>query len=256
MMNRNVCIGDPARRDRQLVVAARDDLAGARQGLIEAYTPRVRGVARIYRRVPSVSHLELMQAGVLGLLRALQRFDPDQGTSFWAYASWWVRESMQHLVADVARPVVLSDRAHRDLARVYAARAALARRNGRQPTTRELADESGVGMKQLQALLVAERTPRGLEEPLRAAGTLTVRDCLPDPSAEDDYEGARLRANVREVPRLLARLSDRERAVVKARHGLDCEARSLRELGRAMGVSTERVRQIEVCALEKMRGAA
>jgi RNA polymerase sigma factor (sigma-70 family) len=163
---------------------------------------------------------------------------------------------MQQLVAELARPVVLSDRAHRQLARISEARAALTLRNRRQPTLRELAAESCLEIEQLQALIVAERPSRALDEPLGTADTPTLGECLSDPSAEDAFEEVGLRAHVAEVPRLLAGLTDRERAVVKARHGLDCPERSLRELGRAMGVSSERVRQIERSALEKMRVAA
>ena len=84
--------------------------------------PLVGGVARIYRSSPAVDRVELMQEGVVGLLRAIKRYDAALGTPFWAYASWWVRRAMQELVAELAPPVVLSDRATRDLGRVRRAR--------------------------------------------------------------------------------------------------------------------------------------
>jgi RNA polymerase sigma factor (sigma-70 family) len=240
-------------------LAAQKNGAGARERLIELFTPRIEGVAFCYRTVPSVSRCELMQAGVLGLLRALLRYDAKLGAPFWAYASWWVRESMQRLVSELTRPVVLSDRAHRQLTRLSEARNVLMQRNRRQPTTPELAAESGLTIKQLQALTLADRVPRGLEEPLGKmsdASTRTVGEYVRDPCAEDPYEEASVRAATSAVPRLLSLLTERERAVIEARQGLKGPERSLQELGNTMGLSSERVRQIEQSALEKMRAAA
>jgi RNA polymerase primary sigma factor len=75
-------------------------------------------VARVYRGSRSITRIELMQEGVVGLLRALERFDPDAGVPFWGYAVWWVRQAMQQLIAELTRPMVLSDRALRHLARL------------------------------------------------------------------------------------------------------------------------------------------
>jgi RNA polymerase sigma factor (sigma-70 family) len=113
----------PTRPDeRALVLAALEGRGDARGVLVEAFLPSVAAIAREYRGLPAASDAELMQAGVVGLLRALERFDPPIGTPFWAYASWWVRRAMQELVAELAPPVVLSDRATRDLGRVRRAR--------------------------------------------------------------------------------------------------------------------------------------
>src|SRR4051794_23540607 len=105
------------RVERELVLAAEEGDPGARDRLIQAFWPLIGSVARIYRSSAAVDRTELMQEGVVGLLRALERFDPSRGTPFWAYASWWVRQAMQQLVSELTRPVVLSDRALRQLAR-------------------------------------------------------------------------------------------------------------------------------------------
>jgi RNA polymerase sigma factor (sigma-70 family) len=215
-------------------------------------------VARTYFHVPGVDRSELMQEGVVGVLRALERFNPDLGTPFWAYASWWVRQAMQQLVSELSRPVVLSDRALRQLARVRDARRSFLRVHSREPSLAELASESELTMLQLQRLLVAERQPRGLAEPIdesTRAGA-TFGDLLCDPGAEEAFEELAMRLGAAEVPRLLARLTGRERTVVEARYGLRGPERTLRELGQLMGVSAERVRQIEQTALEKMRAGA
>jgi RNA polymerase sigma factor (sigma-70 family) len=240
-----------------LLDARRGD-ADARARLVESFTPLIGSVARTYCHVPGVDRSELMQDGVVGVLRALDRFNPDLGTPFWAYASWWVRQAMQQLVAELSRPVVLSDRALRQLAHVRDARRTFLRVHSREPNLRELASDSELTMLQLQRLMVAERQPRGLEEPVdeTTRGGATYGDMLRDPCAEEAYEDLAMRLGAAEVPRLLMRLSPRERTVVEARYGLNGPERTLRELGQKMGVSAERVRQIEQVALEKMRAGA
>jgi RNA polymerase sigma factor (sigma-70 family) len=241
-----------------LLLEARNGHGDARARLIKMFTPLIGSVARTYCHVPGVDRSELMQEGVVGLLRALERFNPDLGTPFWAYASWWVRQAMQQLVSELSRPVVLSDRALRQLARVRDARRRFLGVHSREPSLPELAVDSELTMVQLQRLLVAERQPRGLEEPIdeTTRGGATFGDLLCDPAAEEAFEELAMRLGAAEVPRLLGRLSGRERTVVEARYGLRGPERTLRELGQTMGVSAERVRQIEHAALEKMRVTA
>src|SRR4051794_38385132 len=117
-------------RERELVAAARAGDPAARARLVEAFMPLVASTARVYRDSPSVDRVELLQEGVVGLLRALERFDPERGTPFWAYAAAWVRQAMQQLVAELTRPAVLSDRALRQLARLREAHARALRETG------------------------------------------------------------------------------------------------------------------------------
>jgi RNA polymerase sigma factor (sigma-70 family) len=242
----------------RLLLEAREGRGDSRACLIKAFTPLIGSVARTYCHVPGVDRTELMQEGVVGVLRALERFDPDLGTPFWAYASWWVRQAMQQLVAELSRPVVLSDRALRQLAHVRDARRTFVRVNSREPNLRELALDSELTMIQLQRLIVAERQPRGLEEPVddSTRSGATFGDLLCDPLAEEAYEELAMRLGAAEVPQLLALLNRRERTVIEARYGIDGPERTLRELGQRMGVSAERVRQIEQAALEKMRAGS
>ncbi len=246
----------------ELLSAAWEGGEDARERLIAALMPLIARIARMYGNVPSVERRELLQEGVVGVLRALERYDPTLGTPFWAYASWWVRQAMQQLVAQTARPLVLSDRALRQLARVRTARSQFARVHAREPTLRELARASGLAPAQLQRLLVAERRPRGLEEPAAGAASpggggvgATFGEMIRDPRAEDEFDALHTRMVAAELPRLLAYLSERERCVIQGRYGLSGPRRTLMELGRGLGVSAERVRQIEQTALEKMRCA-
>ena len=96
--------------ERELVVAAKECRGEARGALLEAFTPLIGDVACGYRGASGVGRAELMQQGVVGLLRALERYDPELETPFWAYASWWVRQAMQQLVSELSRPVVVPDR--------------------------------------------------------------------------------------------------------------------------------------------------
>src|SRR3954453_14828133 len=126
-----------------IVLAAQRGPGRDRDRLVERYLPLIGSVARTYAGTAGVERTELMQEGVVGILRALRRYDPEIGTSFWAYASWWVRQAMQQLVSEMARPIVLSDRALRQLARVRAAERRLAQELGREPSPRELAGATG-----------------------------------------------------------------------------------------------------------------
>lgn len=239
--------------ERSLVVLAQEGRGSAREELIERFLPAIGGVARQYRNTAGVDRRELAQEGVVGLLRALERFDVDARIPFWAYAKWWVRQAMQHLVSELGRPVVLSDRAQRQLARVRDARRAHLQAVSAEPTVDELTARTGFARRQVENLLAVERAPRALEEPVGTADAgLTLRDVLPDPEAEDVYEDVPRHLALAQLPAMLEELSDRERAVVRSRFGLDGEVRTLREVADAVGVSAERVRQIEKASIRKL----
>src|SRR5918999_3403519 len=145
-----------AARGRELVAAAKAGDAAARAQLVEAFMPLIGAVARGYGRA-HVQRIELLQEGVVGLLRALDGFDPQRGVPFWGYAAWWVRQAMQQLVSELTRPVVLSDRALRNLARLRVARDEALQRAGYEPSHAELADRTGLTADQVGDLLPADR---------------------------------------------------------------------------------------------------
>lgn len=240
------------------MAAAKEREPDSREALIDAYVPLIASVARIYRGSPAVDRSELMQAGVLGLLRALERFDLDMGTPFWAYASWWVRQAMQQLVSELDRPVVLSDRALRQLARVRDAQREHMQKHGSEPSCADLAARAGLRREHVEQLIAAERKPRALEEPVGGDEDVrgTFGDLLADPVAEDAYERVPTRLESVRLRALLDGLDPREQAIVSARFGLDGPERTLRELAAVLGVSAERVRQVEQVALDKLREAA
>ena len=215
--------------ERELLLAAKECRGEARGALLEAFTPLIGNVARGYRGASGVGRAE-MQQGVVGLLRALERYDPELGTPFWAYASWWVRQAIQQLVSELSRPVVVPDRAARQIERA-----------------------------QVKSLIAVERVPCALEEP--SSGDEGARgdrfgERLPDPVAEEAYERAAGRLALTCLPPRIASLSRREQTILRGRYGLDGPVQTLRGLGAELGMSAERVRQLEQQALETLYAAA
>jgi RNA polymerase sigma factor (sigma-70 family) len=223
-----------------------------REELIDEYRPLIATVARPYWRRGSIERQELMQQGVVGLLEALNRYDPSLGTPFWAYATWWVRQAMQQVTSELGGPIVLSDRAQRARARLAAAHRVHLQEHRREPTRTELAEAAKLEVDHVESLLAAGGPARALEERMGDDG-LCFGDLLADPLAEDELERVPDRTAATGVPALLALLSDRERLVVSRRFGLDGDAHTLRDIATDLGLSAERVRQIEERALQRLR---
>jgi RNA polymerase primary sigma factor len=248
----------PAAQERELVAAAQTGDAAARARLVEACMPLIASVARVYRDSPRVDRVELLQEGVVGLLRALERYDAGRGVPFWGYATFWVRQAMQQLVAELTRPAVLSDRALRQLARIKDARQRALQETGREPGRAELLARTGLTGDQLESLLAVEAAPRSIDAPVASQGDVsgTFGELLVDPLAEGEYERVLEAIEAEQLLSLLSGLSDREREIVRARYGVDGEEQSLREIGGRLGLSAERVRQLERRALGKLAAAA
>ena len=243
-----------AREERDLVIAAECGDAAACRRLVEAFLPAIAHLARGFQG-SRVERRELLQEGVAGLLFAARRYDTELETPFWAYASFWVRKAMQELVAELARPVALSDRAARDLARIRRTRNDYLQSAGREPSTTELSAETGLAPGQLESLLVTERMPRGLEDRLSAEdpSSPTIGETIVDPVAEQAYEKVLDGLEIHGVLDLTDELEERERAVIRGHYGLGQEPRTLREIGATLGLTAERARQIEAAALAKLR---
>jgi RNA polymerase primary sigma factor len=248
----------PVALERKLVADAKRGDRRARAQLVEAFLPAVAGVARVYRGRGQIERAELMQEGVVGLLRALERYEPERGVPFWGFAVWWVRQAMQQLVAELARPVVLSDHALRQVARLSEVHTGHLRRHGREPTAQELASGSGIDREDVDNLLATERPARSLEAPAGGAGGDGVGsfgELFVTPSPKTSTS-----ASWRRLPRRVTGPSERtERA--RAAH----TQRPLRprwtgaeppEIAAALGLSAERVRQLERRAVGKLRAGA
>ena len=248
----------PGSVEQRLVQAAQAGDRGAREELVEAFLPLIAGIARMYRGSRAITRVELMQEGVVGLLRALERYDPSLGVPFWGYASWWVRQAMQQLIAELTRPMVLSDRALRQLSQLKRVHGEYVTEHGREPSGNELADRTGLSHAQVGEMLAVERVPQSMDEPVQGAeGDVgAFGELLADPLAGDAYEQLLDHSEIEQIRALLGSLNDRERMVLRARYGLDGPEESLRDVGERIGLSGERVRQIEQRALGKLRAAA
>ena len=237
----------------ELVLAVKLD-RGRSEELIDAFRPLIARVARTYHRPGVLDREELMHHGIVGLLDALERYDPSLGTPFWAYACWWVRQAMQQMVTQLSGPVVLSDRAQRALSRLGAGRHTYSQEHKREPTRTELAAVTRLEASQIESLMAARGRSRALDEPVGDGDSgICLGDMLADPTAQDEFDCVSDRTATEGLGALLAELNERERYVVRCRFGLDGEERTLRELAGELGVSAERVRQIEQRALDTMR---
>jgi RNA polymerase sigma factor (sigma-70 family) len=231
--------------------------AAAREELIRRLLPLVHSTARRYQ-TEGLEQADLLQEGIVGLLRALQRFEPERGVPFAAFATWWIRQSLQEARSDFMRPLRLPPKALRQLSQLKSEHQRIYQGERRSAKIGELADRTNIELAQAEALLGADARPRSLDEPIEnIEGELgTLGDLLEDPLSAEAYEdvvdgvaGEQLRA-------LLSRLTEREREVVEARFGFDVPSEKLSEVGERLGISAERVRQIEERALAKLRHAA
>jgi RNA polymerase primary sigma factor len=243
-----------AAEERELVIAAECGDAAACRKLVDAFLPAIENLARGFQG-SRVERRELLQEGVAGLLFAARRYDSELDTPFWAYASFWVRKAMQELVAELTRPVALSDRAARELSRLRGARNESLQRNGREPTTDELSASTGLAPGQVESLLATERMPRGLEERWSAddPSSPTFGETIVDSRAEQAYEKVLDTLEIHGVLDVTDELGERERAVLRSHYGLGQEPQTLSEIGAGLGLTAERARQIEAAALTKLR---
>ena len=241
--------------DTRLAVAAKAGDGAALERLIERFLPTLAAATRSYR-VEGVDELDVVQEAVLGLLRALRRYDPQRGTPFAAYAAWWVRQSLQELRSDFMRPLRLPPRALRQLAQLKSEHSRLWAAEQREPSLNELADRTGIEREQVDSLVRADARARLLSEPTEGteAEIGVLGDMIEDPLATDVYEEVLDSVAGEQARRLLGRLTEREREIIDARFGFgDREPERLAEIGERLGVSTERVRQLEERALTKLR---
>ena len=229
----------------------------AREELIRRLLPLVHATARRYR-TEGLEQADLLQEGIVGLLRALQRFDPERGVPFAAFATWWIRQSLQEARGDFMRPLRLPPKALRQLAQLKSEHQRIYEGERRSAKVGELAERTNIELGQAEALMVADARERSLDEPIASmdAELGTLGDLLEDPLSAAAYEDVVDAVAGEQLRALLSRLTEREREVVRARFGFDAPAEKLSEVGERLGVSAERVRQIEERALAKLRSAA
>lgn len=240
-----------------LVAGARRGDTVAREELIQRFLPYVSALARSFR-ADGLDNADLVQEGCAGLLRALSSYDPTRGVPFAAYATWWIRQALQEARGDYMRPLRLPPKALRQLARLKSEHQRVYADERRQPGTRELAERTAIRLEQVEALLAADAGAHSLDEPVAGAeGQIgTLGDLLADPLSADEFEDVLDAIAGRQLRALLGRLTEQERDVLSSRFGFDRPPEKLAEVGDRLGLSAERVRQIEQRALVKLRRAS
>lgn len=238
---------------------ARANRAGdfsARQTMIERNLRLVVSIARHYTH-RGLALPDLIEEGNLGLIHALEKFDPERGFRFTTYATWWIRQSIERAIMNQSRTIRLPAHVVKELNVVLRALRHLethAPAGGRDPSLEDVAHLLGKQVADVERLLRHQEQPLSLDAPLDRDSGLTVADGVADEDARAPELLLHDSAIVASVAGWLAELSARQRRVIERRYGLGgCEVATLEELAGEMGVTRERVRQIQGEALDKLR---
>ncbi len=232
--------------------AAGDELA--RRRLIESNLRLVIAIARRYTST-GVPLIDLIQEGNLGLMRAAEKFDYRRGCHFGTYATWWIRQAVSRAAGEQSRLIHLPEHVATRLRKVRRIAAQLSQENGLDPLPEQIAEACNIDVNEVVDLLGIIEQPVSLDAPVDDEARYSLADTLEDSAAPAPAETASQHLLGEELHRALALLTPRERSVITLRYGIgDGRSRTLLEVGKELGISRERVRQLEVVALMKLRG--
>jgi len=233
---------------RHLVTEGED----AKDRFIRANLRLVVSIARRYVR-SGMPMLDLIQEGNTGLVRAVEKFDYERGYKFSTYATWWIRQAVTRAIADKARTIRIPVHMVEKLNKVVHIERQLVQRLGREPSPEEIGEELEMTTDEVREILRMSQLPISLEKPIGEEEDSSLGDFVEDEAAESPYDTAQLMLRREDVVNALSALPRREREVIELRYGLlGGEPRTLEEVGRAFGVTRERIRQIENNTLKKL----